>query len=337
MRIDQWPQTNKVELTVKILKSFFYLSKGRKVNINFIEEYFEDKFKMPVALKPSGRNSIHSILKLHNISRKDQIYITKFSSFCVYQATSSLGETTTEFRDPKVTIINHKWGNTNTFEFFKNNGAIVIEDSCDSFLLSQAELFINNGTYEIISLSKILGAISGGIIIINKNSINKNKSEFFNISRHKSLSYVQLIRKFINVIFPNKEAIPLAYEYLNSYVNAFEAALIRSYISDYEFKLNLLKDRKKRIYQIFNKPLDINSRIGPGIVLLLDEINVELIENSLPIGILIRNFDISLSNDAKLDYRRVLYVPTHYNVDSSLFEIYIKFIKKYKNQILKIF
>ena len=80
---------------------------------------------------------------------------------------------------------------------FQEKNIKIIEDSVDSIILHKNDLFTNKGDFEIVSLPKIIGSISGGIII------TKNKS-FYEFAKkeqdqNRKLGQYQSRRKFDDI------------------------------------------------------------------------------------------------------------------------------------------
>ena len=91
---------------------------------------------------------------------------------------------TINLNDPDLFIFNNLWGvKQKIFEKVKLKKKVkLIDDSCDSILLNKSSIFPNNSEYEIFSLPKIIGSVSGGVVI------SKNKKFIsFCINRQKKI------------------------------------------------------------------------------------------------------------------------------------------------------
>jgi putative PLP-dependent aminotransferase (TIGR04422 family) len=131
---------------------------------NRIEYFFSKRFDNPAVLMPSGRAALSAIFEYYRASRKDIIFAPKFSSACIWNAIGLVSNPTCILTD-EVTILVavHKWGHQVSLD--KAYGAKIIEDSVDSIVVSSNGIFSLNGEFEIFSLPKIIGSISGAIVL----------------------------------------------------------------------------------------------------------------------------------------------------------------------------
>lgn len=131
---------------------------------DFIRDYYGDKIYCVIF--PSVRSALHHIMKYYNLGRSDRVYISEWSSHCVIETVGRLSiplvgnDTTTESLN--TFIINHQWG---YMKYGQINMQRIIEDSCDSLVVSENSLFPNSGEFEVFSLPKIYGTIAGGICL----------------------------------------------------------------------------------------------------------------------------------------------------------------------------
>lgn len=332
----QWSQVNRCRLYRDLFVVFWLLKNGKKKNILFIEQFFHKIFKRNVTLTTSGRRAIYAILDTNKINREKTVFITKFSSFCLYQSVGSLSNVSTDNLNQNVVLVNHKWGKLNLVELDLKKSTLIIEDSCDSLIERSEDVLMNNGSYEIISLSKIIGSFSGGIIIHNTDAKKIYETQRF--LKHSILSYIQIVRKILRSILPYRGFKPLGLEHLNQKLTSFEVAHIRTCLENYSRNIHLAKSRYDEVAKLFgSKFKKLSLRFGPGLVLQLEENNLSLLKNSLPQHALIRYFDISLSNDSYANHQQVLYLPVHSGISDTLFEEYLTFIHKNSSSIKIIF
>jgi len=326
--IQQWQSENAVSLILSLLKSTRYLFNSRMQNISEIELYFSRYFGKEVQLMPSGRSAIHNFAMSMGMSRDQTAFVTKYSSYCMYQSLGPLMNVSTDFIQPELVIVNHKWGNRNT-ETRNIKGSIVIEDSCDSLLVNGAELFPNNGQVEIVSLSKVIGTLSGALILFKESNL---KEKYRVVVQYKDffLGHVQFIRKLIRVFLPNNFRLALQYEYANIYLTKIEAMLIRNAMNEYRTNFDLHKQRYFRLRAIYGLEEMQIDRIGSGVVFKViksyDDINL-----LIPPGIIKRKFNFSKTNDSISEYEDCLYIPIHANVSVPTFETYLKFLSMYRH------
>ena len=326
--IQQWQSENAASLILSLLKSTRYLFNSRMQNISEIELYFSQYFGKEVQLMPSGRSAIHNFAMSMGMSRDQTAFVTKYSSYCMYQSLGTLMNVSTDFVQPELVVVNHKWGNRNT-ETRKIKGSIVIEDSCDSLLIQGAELFPNNGHVEIVSLSKVIGTLSGALILF-KESNSKEKNRAVVQYRDFLLGHVQFIRKLIRVFFPTNFRLALQNEYANVYLTKLEVMLIRNAMNNYRANFDLHKQRYFRLRAIYGLEEIQIDRIGPGVVFKViksyDDLHLQI-----PHGIIKRKFDFSKSNDSISEYEDCLYIPIHANISLPIFETYLEFLSRYRD------
>jgi|688.fasta_scaffold159445_2 putative PLP-dependent aminotransferase (TIGR04422 family) len=325
--IQQWQCESTTSLIFNLIKSTRYLFKSRMQNIYEIELYFSRYFGREVKLMPSGRSAIHNFALSMGMSRDQTAFVTKYSSYCMYQSLGSLMNVSTDFVKPELVVVNHKWGTRNT-ETRKIKESTVIEDSCDSLLIQGAELFSNDGQVEIVSLSKVIGTLSGALVLFKESNL---KEKYRVVVHYKEffLGHVQFIRKLIRIFFPDNFRFALQYEYANIYLTKLEVMLIRSAMSSYSTNFDLHKQRYFRLRAIYDLEEIQIDRIGPGVVFKIVK-PYEDLHLVNPPGIIQRKFDFSKSNDSFSNYKDCLYVPIHANVSLSTFDSYLEFISKHK-------
>ena len=130
-----------------------------------IESFFSELFQTHVILMPSGRSSISLLIKYFNINRRHIVFAPKWTSHCVWDMITRVANPTIDCSDKcDVIIAVHKWGSIE--KLVKQYPAHIIEDSVDSIVTNYKSLFPNNGDFEIISLPKIIGSYTGGLILV---------------------------------------------------------------------------------------------------------------------------------------------------------------------------
>ena len=134
-----------------------------------IEDDFSERFGYRTMLFSSARNALYQLMLAKEITRSDKVYIPNFSSFCLYSIFGQCASVSTDYNNQKIVLVNHKWGITNSTHA-NSDTAVIIEDSCDSIITEKSSVFPNSGDYQIISLPKIIGTTSGGLIIFRKSN-----------------------------------------------------------------------------------------------------------------------------------------------------------------------
>jgi hypothetical protein len=143
---------------------------GDRLILDELEEFFAQKHNCYALILPSGRAAISLILKVHGINRSHTVFAPKWSSACVWDVIGKYANPTIETKGADVVIAVHKYAQIKT----TSEKTLVIEDSCDNLITDNATLFPNDGVAEIISLPKIMGIYSGGLLLTrDKNLFNE--------------------------------------------------------------------------------------------------------------------------------------------------------------------
>jgi|APSaa5957512535_1039671.scaffolds.fasta_scaffold01993_5 putative PLP-dependent aminotransferase (TIGR04422 family) len=260
-----WPKNNKF---ISFKNSF------RNIKSNDVEKlllsYFPSGYPI---LFSNGRSAILSCLIYKKLKKNDFVRVFPYASHCVLDTISRisfpLSEDITK-EDFKLSINYHQWG----FDKKMNNTNCLLEDSVDSLYIKKAKLFSQNGEFEIWSLPKILGTLSGGVLWC------KNKDDCDNILRIRDKNKKNMYDWLIKIFNLNQNSIEKIENSLYSFKNKlsrFEISEIYNCILKWE---DFVEDRLKKIDHITN---NIN----------LDEIYTKLEFNErLPCAIPIKGFDI---------------------------------------------
>ena len=163
--------------------------------INSIESYFQEQYGFRVVLFPSARAGIGSILRFLKIDRSNEVFVNKWVSYCIFNTVGRFTNISTNFKNPDLALAIHKWGFKQIIP--KKNNIEIIEDSVDSIITNKNDLFLNESEFEIVSLPKIIGSVSGGIVITKNESFYcfaKNEQ-----TKNRELGQYQSRRKFEEV------------------------------------------------------------------------------------------------------------------------------------------
>ena len=182
----QWPyaEMDKKDISSEI-KEF-----EKNVNLySKIESFFSELFQTHVILMPSGRASISLLIKYFKTNRSHIVFAPKWTSHCVWDMITRFANPSIDCSEKCDTIIAvHKWGNIEKLS--KQYAANIIEDSVDSLIINSKSLFPNNGDFEIISLPKIIGSYTGGLILVkNKekaNSLRSHIADDIELGKHQT-------------------------------------------------------------------------------------------------------------------------------------------------------
>ena len=139
----QWPQCFLKEHSFSLNDS----KKSTTKLINFIENFFYDKFKSPVIVFPSARSCIGAILEFEKLNRNDEVYVSKWVSNCIFSSIGFYSNPTVNFIKPKVVLANNNWGLIQKFKFSSKKNTIIIDDSCDSLINDNKDLYTNKSKY----------------------------------------------------------------------------------------------------------------------------------------------------------------------------------------------
>jgi hypothetical protein len=243
----------------------------------------------------------------------------------MYQSLGTVLNVSTDYSNPDFVVIDHKWGYEN-LDPRQIQQKIVLEDSCDSYISTSSALFPNGGQVEIVSLSKVLGTLSGAIIIFKDGSLKYQYVDNIKV-KNKFRGCIQFVRKCHRIMFYKFIKAPLQNEYHNNYITNIELSMIRCVLDLYISNFIQQEARIERVNEILQLKNSKKKRLGPGIVL---KINSELSnspEESFPNGMILRHFDISNSNGSNGHFEKCLYVPTHFKIPDNLFNQYLDFIR----------
>lgn len=278
--------------------------------VSEIEKFFNLKYNFPVLLFPSARSAISAILNSDGINRVHTVYAPKFSSHCVWDIITRYSNPSTSLSGSDVFVVSHKWGSITKFGTnIKTLPQLIIEDSVDSFLIDNSSLFPNNGHYEILSLPKILGTLSGGVVICKDQfyyeKLKNERDEHFDVNFSKEQSALKA----------QKDNSWMDNEYKNRRMFNFELQIIKNQIDNWSRFEELLIDRFNRVKYLAKYNLEKN-RIPPLI----------FIDNVIE-GLMIRNFDMN-QNANNPNYKTGSLLPIHVCIGNDEFESYLKKITK---------
>ena len=227
---------------------------------------------------------------------------------------------TINLNNPDLFIFNNLWGvKQKIFEKEKKKKKVkLIDDSCDSILLNKSSIFPNNSEYEIFSLPKIIGSVSGGIVISkNERFIN------FCINRQKKNKKLGVLQSKLKFSELNQKSI-IDYRYkepINSYLEKNTLVDILKKLKNYEINKNLIIKRIKILKNCINFKID-NDRVGPVIAIELKKLKNQ---NKLRKYFLIRH---KLKNYKKNYSKKYLLFPLHFKISEKKFNYYLKILKK---------
>ena len=255
----QWPKT----LPYKFKKT------GKKVSnksVDEIESFFSKCYKSKyTVLTPSGRSALNLILSFNNFDRSKIVNIPKWSSSCLFQTIGAITNVTVGNYSSDCQVVVHKWGHTFKQSERRNYNQLVIDDSADTIPNVNYAPFINQSDYEFISIPKIVGSFSGGIIITK----NKKFYEFCKKKQteNKSLGIHQSQKKYETIFSKRKYS---DWMYLESFNTSLEYNMIENIkenLKNYEKNKKTILKRKNILKDILKNFFYDEERLGPCVII----------------------------------------------------------------------
>ena len=268
---------------------------------------------------PSGRAAIATILRFLKINRSNEVFTDKWSSHCLFNTIGAYTNINTEIHNPDLVICIHKWGEIKKIKIKKKFQ--IIEDSVDSLVLNKKTLFPNNGEFEIFSLPKIIGSISGGLVITkNKKFIKFCKQEQ---KKNKKLGIYQAREKFDTLKNKKNFNTWLYYESWNTYTETNSLIDIERCLKNFDKNKNIIIKRINLIKRKLKINYYLNDRLGPVLALPLEKFkNIKYLSKKF----LIRHNSKFIEKKAK--FEKCILLPLHFKTNEKDFNIYLKLIQK---------
>ena len=182
-------------------------------------------------------------------------------------------------------------------------------------------MFINKSEFEIISLPKIIGSISGGLTITkNLNFYKHAKKEQ---SKNKELGQYQSRRKFEDVNKKKTFHTWLYHESVNTFLEYNALLDIKKNLKNFEINKKIISKRTTAFKSNFKKIAYFSKRLGPVI-----PIKYKLIKNHdlMKKYFLVRNIHESKKQIEK--FKKVYLLPVHYKISKKKYEFYIDIMRK---------
>ena len=333
IEVRQWPSANQNEgrNAWELLMSLNPSQSNHKQLKFEIESYFQNLFHHEVILFPSARSALSTLLRTIGVDRRKTVFITKYSSHCLFTSLGAFTNISTDFASPDAVLVNHKWGFVNAETRIGNTQIAVIEDSCDSLITSDTNLFPNNEIAAVISLPKVIGSISGSLLILNSRSPRVLKAEealrdatFSN----EDLGYWQTREKIKDLIGRDVHdfATWLFYETFNTYMTEVDLLDILLKLDRWITSATIIRDRQAALLNLNDVLIPDDGRLGP-LILLQNSSNFSLSSVDLS-QFMVRKFDITRKNDHLQKYTEVLAFPIHRDISDQKFTEQFKLIEK---------
>jgi putative PLP-dependent aminotransferase (TIGR04422 family) len=290
-----------------------FANKPTEALIEKIENYFRKYYYNKVLLMPSGRAAIALLIKYKKLNRAHTVYVSKWSSHCLYSTIGALCNVSSDLVKPNLILINHKWGTTKRF-CNQLNKPLMIEDSVDSIHNKPEGLFPNESSYEIISLPKIMGSYSGGLIITRDD-------EFYKYGKEKQkdnqiLSKIQSRKKnqAARNELPDFETW-FYHEFLNFGLDKNALMDIEANLANFTKNKEIISNRREMVHKKFDDIQFDSGRLGP--VVLFPKKKYKIIKDKAMF--MVRNYSFSDFIESE-NYEDVYILPVHYKIKSNVFK-----------------
>lgn len=311
----QWPsaftKVPKAKFKNSLRKNIFLLRK--------IESFSKKKYGYTSLVFPSARSCIAIIIRYLKLDRSKKVYIDKYSSHCLFNTIGAFTNVSIDLKNPDLLIFNHKWGLIKKISknVFKNS----IEDSVDSIILNKSAMFPNKGKFEIFSLPKIIGSISGGLLICkDKKFIKFCKNEQ---KKNIKLGIYQSKQKFLDKEKKRNFDTWLYHEARNTYVDTNALKDIENNLKNFELNKLIILKRLKDIQKIYKNDFYLHNRVGP-----VFPIKTSFLKNKkyLKKIFLLRRHSINLNDKEK--FEEYFLIPIHFEISDKMFLKYLNLVKE---------
>ena len=316
----QWPSfLNKP----KIKFNFSLKEKNGIKLIKQIESFFEKEYGYKTILFPSARSGIASILRFYKLDRSNEVFINKWVSHCIFNTVGRYTNISTSFVRPDLVIAVHKWG---IEQKIKNKKKLkIIEDSVDSIILNKKNMFINDSEFEFISLPKIIGSISGGLVITKHSPyINFAKKEQ---NKNKKLGIYQSQMKFDDINKKRSFNTWLFYESINTYTEYNSLLDIKKNLKNFFLNKKLIIFRRSYVKKNFKNINYNQNRLGPII-----PIKVKYIKNNNLMEKYFLKRNIHKNKYEIKKFEEVYLLPVHFRISEKKFKFFVNILNKSINK-----
>jgi|TARA_B110000438_G_scaffold287846_1_gene320623 putative PLP-dependent aminotransferase (TIGR04422 family) len=309
--MNQWPTPVKYNFIKK--NNIF-----SKKKLNEIEIFFSNRYNSKYAfLCPSSRSSLNLILKYLKFNRTKTVSIPKWSSNCLYQSMGPISNISVEDNSSDALLVVHKWGHTYKVNN-RSNKVWIIEDSADCLPNKKFRPFENKSEFEVISLPKIIGSYSGGIVLTNNKKFymhGKRKQ-----LRNKNLGARLSKMKYEYWLSKNKNKNKNDWFYKEHLNTSFDGNVIDNIfncLKYYEKNLLIIKKRQKLLKEVIPRLNFDIKRLGPCAV--FKEKKYPYLKNILEL----KHFNFSKKAN-KGKYEKCFILPIHFRITDNLFNDKLK-------------
>ena len=327
--MDQWPEQYLSETKI---------CDAEDVQLE-VESFFSNLYECEVMFFPSARSALFHMSIYYGIGRDQEVFIPRWSSHCLYNAFGFAGTPSVHIKNPKLILLNHKWGYLHSSDGLADN-IPLIEDSVDSLILNRKGLFQRNGEFEIVSLSKLLGTPGGCIVFMRFKDSKRKLTEIVEQKNDSELNdfFWSLKKKYFDNGKVNKYEFQVAnqLEPLISKATTDQLLNFKGVEKKYLKVLKVVSERYNKVFCHKNK-LKLESQVSflndnrvPTII-PVDVTQDMLLElSNKGIHLENRNFDFNL-NAFSPNFKPTYFLPIHIGVSDRDFEILISTLFKQSN------
>ena len=281
------------------LFNFFNNISTEEIEDYISNELFQEKY--PVVFS-SARLGIKCILISLEISRGENVLIPKYSSHCLWNSIGSIANPTCVESENISAIVSYKKEYTHYKSKLNQINGEIIYDAVDTFFLMNSKILEDDENYKVISLPKIIGSISGGVVFCKT---QEQKNTLLNIRKNIQKGYLAPFLRAIAFL------IPKLYKYW-SYLEPSEGRLV------WFFRSNIYQSLKRYItYQearlLIMKNLDLaNEKSLDGYLsILIEDENIIKKYDKLLSCLIRRNIFDPNTNE----YKKCWLYPIHHQSD----------------------
>lgn len=313
----QWPSGTLKHNVKRLLWDL--LTTRNRARTSHIEDYFNQLTGYEVILFSSARNALFALVEELEFTRKSKVYLPPFSALCLYECFGRKIDISTDLIAPDITLVNHKWGTIHQTKS-KSDSSILIEDSCDALISSGENMFPNGGRIQIISLPKIMGTVSGGLVFFKESDdplLDKIKNRQRKSTASQKLFWKKLIYYKTNMKRQkNWEQI----EFESRGVNWLDSLEIMNVIPDYQNNLLKLQYRLEMVCKVLGKMNRSTNYLGP--VAILNGIKSDYDQLAYDEQSIIKKYhlDTKFRNGESNPLEEVLIFPIHLGIREEIFQ-----------------
>ena len=309
-----WPESQ----TTNLLKTIF-----KPCSISELEKSFEKLFPDGHAvITSSGRAALILALMGQRLSRQDLVGVFPYASHCVLESvakiTTPLCGTGWDLESKRIVF--HQWGYVQDIQ----DSSVIIDDAADSLCDVKANLFPSGSDYEVWSLPKSFGVLTGGILwcrnesdaVHLRNERDKHGSCFFHFITKLFASTSPLIKDLAYCYASTSLALhPLAASQIQNKLDS-----LTEIANDRRMKYNLLNSHSPSWL-----PAPVKNRLPCVVPVDISEEKANMIE-ALGLNAGFRNFALK-REDGNTELKRIYPIPIHQQVPLSLINRVIQIIE----------